>query len=285
MADFEGPMNRRGALGRFLTIPSLIAGLANSQHCHADDLKSSSDSPAEKNSWPFQCTDECFVLYANHEIRNSQLYLSELKQLKADLSEVLELPCDRGEYHLVLFDCETSFREYIQHYFPRVPLRRALFIKHRGPGLIFTYLHDDLLIDLRHEGTHALLNEACGPLPLWLDEGLAEYFEVAREQRFAGCPHLKETRWRVRLGQVPNLERLESAQDMADMDANDYRDAWAWVHFLLHRTSESRHALNQHLIQISQLNAEIRLSRQLKNLFADFRSEFVAHFKSYPVGS
>ena len=44
--------------------------------------------------------------------------------------------------------------------------------------------------DLRHECTHALLHAVLPAVPLWLDEGLAKYFEVQRASRAYGHPYL-----------------------------------------------------------------------------------------------
>ena len=44
--------------------------------------------------------------------------------------------------------------------------------------LVYTYWGDRIQQDLRHELTHALLHSVLKDVPLWLDEGLAEYFEL-----------------------------------------------------------------------------------------------------------
>lgn len=280
---FASPLNRR----QFLQ--SLAVGCCAS-FCFfpagalvAEETSESSQTANATSPWPYRHQVEQFILYSNRPLANAAQIQQEWTQLKSDVEELLSIDCNRGEYHLVVFDQEQTFREYIQHYFPKIPIRRALFIKHRGPGIIFTYAHNDLLTDLRHEGTHALLTEACGTLPLWLDEGLAEYFETPRDQRFAGSAHLKETRWRARLGQMPDLQRLESAESMQDMGASEYRDAWAWVHFFIHRSQESRNLLINYLSQSSTLGRDYRFHTQVSTVFSDCRQEFLGHFRSYPV--
>ena len=274
---------RRNALKRLLALTTLLGSAAWSATTAGEELAKANKPSSNTTPWPFRNQVDRFVLYSNHPLQTANKLLQEWSQLKSDIEEVLQVSCDRGEYHLVIFDRDETFKDYIQHYFPKVPLRRALFIKHRGPGIIFTYHHDDVLTDIRHEGTHALLSEACGTLPLWLDEGLAEYFETPRDQRFAGSPHLKETRWRARLGQIPDLQRLESSSQISDMDNTDYRDAWAWVHFMLHRSQESRALLNGYLAQARQLGEGFHFHSQIPKVLPDLRNEFVAHFRSYPV--
>ena len=44
--------------------------------------------------------------------------------------------------------------------------------------MVYTYWGNRIQQDLRHELTHAILHSVLKDVPLWLDEGLAEYFEV-----------------------------------------------------------------------------------------------------------
>ena len=60
-------------------------------------------------------------------------------------------------------------------------MRRAFFLAQGSRQVVYTYFNPQLEVDLRHEATHALLHLAIAELPLWLDEGLAEYFEVPEE--------------------------------------------------------------------------------------------------------
>ena len=52
------------------------------------------------------------------------------------------------------------------------------FWRRDSERVVYTYSSPRLEEDLRHEATHALLRGSFGDLPLWLDEGLAEYFET-----------------------------------------------------------------------------------------------------------
>jgi len=79
---------------------------------------------------------------------------------------------------------------------------------------------------------------------LWLDEGLAEFFEVPRSagglhsehlQLLASLEHDKD--WR------PDLVRLEKLAALAEMNHQDYAESWAWVHWLL--AADDRRALVQ----------------------------------------
>ena len=74
---------------------------------------------------------------------------------------------------------------------------------------MFAQVGPDFEIDLRHEATHALLHGSLPMVPLWLDEGLAKYFEVLREHRIDGSPYVNTVKENVRLGQLYKLPVLE----------------------------------------------------------------------------
>jgi hypothetical protein len=162
-----------------------------------------------------------------------------------------------------------------------VPLRRALFVKGSGPGRVFVYRHDDLPIDVRHEGTHALLHASLPMVPLWLDEGLAEYFEVPPEERAYDNQHLGALRWDLRLGNLPRINVLEAKGNLADMSATDYRHAWAWVHFMIHGPKEARDELIGFLGDIRMSTPPGKLSERLARRLPNPEKLLVQHFKAW----
>jgi hypothetical protein len=118
-------------------------------------------------------------------------------------------------------------------------------------------------------------------VPLWLDEGLAEYFEVAAVQRDRGNPHLSMVKWGARFGQIPALNRLEELHSLKQMDRGEYRQAWAWVHFLLHGSPAAREELRRYLTDIQALTPPGQLSDRLRRRLPDLESQFAAHFKRW----
>jgi hypothetical protein len=162
-----------------------------------------------------------------------------------------------------------------------VPERRALYVKGNGPGKVFVYRHAETEIDVRHEGTHALLHAALPMVPLWLDEGLAEYFEVPPGERAYDNPHRAALGWNLRLGSVAGLKRLEAKRDLAEMSAADYRHAWAWVHFMLHGPPAARRELMAYLADIQARTPPGELSQRLERRVGEPDQRLVQHFKSW----
>ena len=147
--------------------------------------------------------------------------------------------------------------------------------------MVFAYRSRQFSVDIRHECTHALLHTTLPMVPLWLDEGLAEYFEVAPGDRAFNNPHLPGVRWAARLGVVSRLESLEKKGDLSKMGGSEYRNAWAWVHFMLHGPKEAHDELVRFLADIQVHTPPGLLSERLKRRLPDLKRRFAAHFRSW----
>jgi hypothetical protein len=235
-----------------------------------------------EEKWPDERTAGLFACHADFSLDRHQALLDELGLLARDVEALLETPAPQELVHLFLFEKKATYQAYLKHYFPRVPYRRAPYIKARGPGMVFAYQGLDFEIDVRHEGTHAVLHAALGSVPLWLDEGLAEYFEVPRDKRAGEHPHQAAIAALVKSGRLPRLAELESMRDLTTMGRDEYRDAWAWVHFMLHGPPEARQELVAFLKDV-QANADAEpLSRRLSRRLPDVEQRVRKHFLGLP---
>lgn len=234
-------------------------------------------------AWPYERTAGVFNCHADFALDDYSDLIDELAHLQDDLAATLEVAGPREEIHLFLFDRRATYLGYLQQYFPKVPARKALYIKGRGPGMVFAFRSAELAIDVRHEGTHAVLHAIVGNLPLWLDEGLAEYFEVPAAERVTKNPYVSGVRWNVRLGYIPDLARLERMRDLSEMGRDEYRDAWAWVHYLLHSGDDTRAALRGYLRQLASGDEAGTLSEHLRRKVVDLEGAYVEHFRRWAV--
>ncbi len=191
-----------------------------------------------------------FVCRADFSLTPCQGLLGELAQLQADLVRTLRVPPAGEPIEVYLFHDQATYARYLGHCLPTAPYRRALYAKGRGPGRVFAYQSEQFAVDLRHECTHALLHAALGQVPLWLDEGLAGYFELPAAKRAFDNPHLGCIRSGAEQGFVPSLEALEKKDDPRDMGQAAYRDSWAWTHFMLHGPPAAHEALVAYLAEL-----------------------------------
>ncbi|HEY4760788.1 MAG TPA: hypothetical protein VIH42_09435 [Thermoguttaceae bacterium] len=234
--------------------------------------------------WPDMRVVGPFVCRADFPLNGSEPLLNELAQLQNDLTSALDIPPAREAIEMYLFHDKPTYERYLKQYYPNVPFRRAVFVKENGLGRVFAYRSEQLEIDLRHECTHALLHASLRSIPLWLDEGLAGYFELPAPERAANNSHLSSVRWNAWFGIIPHLEKLEQCTDVSKMGKAEYRDTWAWVHFMLHGPLEARQELVKYLHDLQGQNQPCSLSQRLERHIPLPEQKFATHFKTWKRG-
>lgn len=224
-----------------------------------------------------------FACHAAFSLAGYEELLSELAPLERELRRVLGLrPC-RDSMQLYLLGDRTQYHAYLAKHFPQVPSRRALFIKQHDQANVFVYRHDELAVDLRHECTHALLHADLPQVPLWLDEGLAEYFEVSQGDRPRRHPHHRALRWNTRLGIFTPIDQLEVKTELDQFTAVDYQHAWAWVHFLLHGPPAAHAELVRYLAELRAGRDPGAFSKRLERSISDPTRQLAGHFRQWTV--
>ncbi len=252
----------------------LAAGGLTAAACLASGLRARGAGHiwADRDAYgPFQCVAE-FPLSALDGV------FGELSRLEHELQRTLGLPPANDSVEVFLLADEASHRAMLAELYPRVPYRRALYVQREGRAAVYAFRHAELPIDLRHECTHALLHANLPSVPLWLDEGLAEYFEMPEALRAFGHPHLAAVRWNLRLGMRRTVESLESAADLSDMGGVEYRFSWAWVHFMLHGPVAAHRALVQYVAELRRGDPSGRLARRLREAVPNPDERMAQHF-------
>lgn len=176
-----------------------------------------------------------FVLYSNAPMEREAPAVQALDRLRSDLATRLNgsEDEDQGPIEVYVLDDRNAFLHLLRFYFPELPPRRAFFLAQDDQRIVYTYQGPMLEEDLRHEAAHALLRGRFGDIPLWLDEGLAEYFEVGPDDPDDRERRLDRLAADVKGGWRPDLRRLETLDEVHQMEPRDYRESWAWVDMLL----------------------------------------------------
>lgn len=235
--------------------------------------------------WPDEHHDPPFYYHADFSLQPYHQMLQGVTQLQHEIPKTLGLSPLEERVHLFLFEQQNTYESYLKKYFPNVPKRPALFIKQRGPGMVFARLGPEFTVDLRHETTHSVLHGVLPMVPLWLDEGLAEYFEMPAKKRVVGHPHFAQVKRLAERGKAPPIESLERLGDLSHMQAGHYRDAWAWVHFMLHGPPEAKKVLVDFLRDIESSIPPGQLSSRLRSQVAHVDVAFINHFRQIRVPS
>jgi hypothetical protein len=196
-----------------------------------------------------------FVLPPRHRL------LDELVAQRVDINRRLGLNNSEEPIHVYLFESEDRFKGFMKIYHPDFPDRRAFFVETDTKLSVYAHWGDRIAEDMRHEITHGYLHSAVQNLPLWLDEGLAEYYESPRNERGLNRSHvallselLRRESWR------PDLKRLEQLDPEKDMSQNDYAEAWAWIHFLLESKPEYADLLRAYIADLRRNGVAAPLS-------------------------
>jgi hypothetical protein len=225
----------------------------------------------------FATRSGCCVFYTDFELDRSDPLFAELETLPEQIAAELKLPLTNSVVQVFLFDTQERYERFmftpkVGRYWKQPPRRAYFFAEPRIGGgddlKVYTWLGDPstLRTDLRHELTHACLRGTLKDVPLWLDEGLASYFELTPANDGVNPHHLevlREAPFR------PDLARLEKLDQVKQMEKPEYREAWAWVHFMLRGNSGTRQVLHDYLQALRTTSTPGPLLPRLREVYPD----------------
>ncbi|MCO6456911.1 MAG: DUF1570 domain-containing protein [Pirellulaceae bacterium] len=218
------------------------------------------------------------VIHSDFNLPRHHRLLEELTAQRGDITRLLALPVSDEPIHVYLFESPLVYESFIQKRFPQLPKRRAFFVETDTSLSVYAHWGDRMAEDLRHEVAHGYLHAVVPNLPLWLDEGLAEYFEVPRGWRGLNQPHVEMLVDELRRGQwTPDLARLEQFQSAADMTQRDYAESWAWTHMLLETTTPRRELLTNYLARLRTEGSAPPMSHVVGATEASLGQSLTAH--------
>ncbi len=219
-----------------------------------------------------------FVIFSNFPMTDDPPAVRCLQALERDMKEHLDFrpPSDEEPVEIYVLDDRNAFAHFLKFYFPELPPRRAFFLAQGRQRVVYTYSSPRLEEDLRHEATHALLRGSFGDLPLWLDEGLAEYFESDLAQSDAEHDRLDHFADDLNGGWAPSLPRLESLTDIRQMTPRDYRESWAWVHYFLNGPTAQKSILLTSLSESNQVPNKLKFEEKGAS-----NERLLAHIKAW----
>lgn len=225
------------------------------------------------------------MIQSNFPIAKNSPLVTELETLRSEIQAMLNLGEQRDAVTVYLFEDEKAYRRYMQTTWPNLPPRRAYFVGTSRELAVYSYRGPKVEEDLRHEFTHGLLHASLNTVPLWLDEGLAEYFEV-REGR-TGAPHREHLAHLQRAraeGWNPSLQQLEELSDFRKMTQRHYAESWGWVHYMLNSSAAGRQVLINYLAQLQTSEIAPLLLPQLQNSCPGCYSGMITHVTNVSEG-
>lgn len=198
------------------------------------------------------------------KISKSDPLFEELTALREEITELLELPTPNRPVIVHLFKDEERYAAYMQKQHPNLPARRAFFIGSPTELAVYAHWGPSMAEDLRHEYTHGVLHASLHTVPLWLDEGIAEYYETrVRDSKRRHPEHCPKLAIAISNGWTPDLHRLEQIESVSEMHREDYQEAWAWVHYLVHECPDGRGLLVDYCETLSVSNRAPRFAERV----------------------
>lgn len=286
----------QGSAQRFLIVVAActlawltsVASIANAQPTAATTAAAPSESrtvpvTAAKPNWPYTAHRNAFRFYSTVPIDHLQPQIDRLISLPEEIQTKLGMafattPFHATPIHVIVLADQQEFESYVQRHYPGLKSSRAMFIRDRGPGVVLTWWHPQWLMDSRHEVTHAFLHSRNIAIPLWLDEGLAEYFE--HNGLGSDHPvHAGPIRAQLRFGQIADLEEQEKWSTHAQLTAEQYRDAWGTVAFLMHHSDASKDEFLAYLEDLFSDRATGLLSYRMRRAVPRWREAYIKHYQ------
>jgi hypothetical protein len=203
--------------------------------------------------WPYRAQAGPFLVAADAPVEGLDSLAEELLQLSERMQTDLAIPLRIERIRLYLFHDRELFEAFLLQNMPQLTPRdinrQGLFVLRGNTPVIVAMTGPELRRTLRHEFVHAVLNPSLPQLPLWLDEGLAMYYEVPDgsgwQERLAD--YLAQV---ARTGWQPDLARLESLTRMQQMGLAEYAEAWSWTFLLMRGGPEYRERLRSYLAEL-----------------------------------
>lgn len=221
-----------------------------------------------------------FLFLSDVEINHDLPIFKDLSNLREQVYRDLRLPPSDTVIWVYLFEDKARYEKYMHAKHPELPDRRAFFVAQaRRLGgvedlMVYTYLGERIHQDLRHELTHAILHSTLKNVPIWLDEGLAEYFELPTKQNGLNPQHLEQLRKAdIRV----DLDRLEKLELVNQMTPAEYRESWAWVHLMMRTNPQAKQALLSYLQDLRTNPNPGPLRPRLAHAFAAPETALQAH--------
>lgn len=205
-------------------------------------------------SWPqsFSHRTEHYLIRSDLDervCRNAgKLLEASLKHYQTYLVRPTASQADTAPFEVYIFSGKAGFESYCRGALGSTPVHCAgLYSPLLKQLLIWNQSdHASTLRTIRHEGLHQYVDSVTDSVPTWLNEGLAEYFEVSTTR--LGVPgkglvlprNLRALR-AMRRSTVPfsTLARMSHARFYQRSQVL-YPLSWAWVHFFRHGSKANR---------------------------------------------
>lgn len=214
--------------------------------------------PSPKSSW-IEVHTASFTLFSEAGERKTREIGEDLERLRdalAQLSPGLSLSSPTPTYIFVFKDA-PSFRSYQRTYNGKPLDSDGYFLSQQLANYVAINgdQHGDEKVIIYHEYLHYLMHNNFAALPLWLNEGLAEYystFQSDRNEVRIGQPVREHVFWLRQHTFIPlttlfAVTEKSPEYNEADRRGGFYAESWALVHYMISGNPERRRQASEYL--------------------------------------
>lgn len=223
---------------------AILAGLVGSALLSPACGRAQAPPPPPNEVW-IEARSANFTLVGNAAPKAVERIAVDLERLRAALAQIfpgLQLSSPHPTT-IYVFKNAASFAPYQRYYNGRSAEVGGYFLSREYANYVAigaTPKGDDRAL-IYHEFLHSVLRNNYSDLPLWLNEGLAEYystFEVARGEAKIGLPIAPHAAWLRLHTAMPVRRLLELDQSSPEYNETERRGgfyalSWALTHYLM----------------------------------------------------
>lgn len=214
--------------------------------------------PRPKEEW-IELRTANFTLFSSAGEKDTRRLATDLERLRDALAQLSPGLTLRSPYptYIFVFRNADAFRPY-QRLYKGKPLDSGGYFLSRELGNYVTIdagQRGDERAIVYHEYLHYVLRNNYTSLPLWLNEGMAEYystFQVTDTEARIGLPIPEHVLWLRRNPLIPLTTLFAVNQDSPEYNETSrrgafYSQSWALVHYLLSGSPERRQQASEYL--------------------------------------
>jgi tetratricopeptide (TPR) repeat protein len=214
--------------------------------------------PGPKEEWIAVRTPS-FTLFSNAGEAKTRGIGTDLERLRDALSQLspgLALNSPVPTYIFVFRDA-ASFQPYDRTYNGRPLGSGGYFLSQQFANYVAINgdQHGDERLIIYHEYLHYVMHNNYATLPLWLHEGLAEYystFQAVRNEARIGLPVTEHVLWLRQHSLIPlttlfTVDERSPEYNESSRRGAFYAESWALVHYLISGSPERRRQASEYL--------------------------------------
>ncbi len=214
--------------------------------------------PGPKEEW-ITVRTASFTLFSNAGERKTREIGADLERLRDALSQLspeLALNSPVPTYIFVFQDA-ASFKPYQRTYNGKPLNSEGYFLSRQLANYVAINgdQHGDERLVIYHEYLHYVMHNHYAALPLWLNEGLAEYystFQVGKNEAQVGLPVPEHVLWLRQHSLIPLATLFAVNERSPEYNESSrrggfYAESWALVHYLISGSPERRRQASEYL--------------------------------------